>query len=197
MLKLKSIKLEAAACRKAFKGVPVGSLVLHCHHELLMEKLTEPAEDRIAYILSDKPEHEQALRLRLFRPLTPASKTYATASVMALVMASKNYEEAIALTRVMARKAYDEVIAPASKSYDEDMASKTYATARKSYDEAIAPSIVMAHKAYDKAYATALAPASKAYDEATAPAHAKICVKGCPWNGETIFLKRALRLRQG
>jgi len=168
MLKLKSIKLEAAACRKAFKGVPVGSLVLHCHHELLMEKLTEPAEDRIAYILSDKPEHEQALRLRLFRPLTPASKTYDESSVMALVMALKTYEDAIALTRVMASKAYEK-----------------------------APSLVMAHKAYDKAYATAIAPASKAYYEATSPAHAKICVKGCPWNGETIFPKRALRLRQG
>ena len=192
MLKLKSIKLEAAACRKAFKGVPVGSFVLHCHHELLMEKLTQSAEDRIAYILSDKPEHEQALRLRLFRPLTPASKTYDESSVMALVMALKNYDESIAPALVMARKAYDEAYAPAlimaSKAYDEATAL-TRVMARKTYDEATALTIVMAHKAYDKAYATALAPARKAYDEATSQAHAKICVKGCPWNGETIFPK--------
>jgi hypothetical protein len=162
MLKLKSIKLEAAACRKAFKGVPVGSFVLHCHHELLMEKLTEPAENRIAYILSDKPEHEQALRLRLFRPLTPARKTYDEASVMALVMALKTYEESREMAIDMAHKAYEEAI------------TLTRVMARKAYDEAIAPALVMARKAYN---------------EATAPAHAKICVKGCPWNGRTIFPK--------
>jgi len=69
-LKLNSIKEEEAiACRKAFKDFSVGSFVLHCHHEQLGETLTEPAENRIAYILESKPEHEQALRLHLFRPV--------------------------------------------------------------------------------------------------------------------------------
>ena len=75
-LKLGSIAAEAAACRKAFAKVKPGAFVLHCHHEILGETLTEPAENRIAYILSSKPEHEQALRLRLFRPVS-ASHAYA------------------------------------------------------------------------------------------------------------------------
>jgi hypothetical protein len=69
-VKLHSIEIEAKNCRKAFKNFPSDGFTLHCHHELLGEPLTEPAENRIAYILSDKPEHEQALRLRLFRPIT-------------------------------------------------------------------------------------------------------------------------------
>lgn len=67
-LKLKSIEEEAKACRKAFEGVPIGTSVWHCHHEKFVEFLIEPAENRIAYILSSKPQHEQALRLHLFRP---------------------------------------------------------------------------------------------------------------------------------
>jgi len=81
-LKLGTIKEEAAACRKAFEGFEVGGIVLHCHHESLFERLTEPASNRIDYILAIKPKHEQALRLRLFRPVTEAqlkrhSKAYA------------------------------------------------------------------------------------------------------------------------
>jgi hypothetical protein len=66
------------------------------------QKLTEPAENGIVYTwivscciaptnrsLSDKPNDEQALRLRLFRP-----------------------------TPVMDRKAYDKATVPASKAYD-------------------------------------------------------------------------------
>ena len=68
-LRLGSIADEASACRKAFEHVEIGTWVLHCHHEMLFETLTEPAKNRIAFILSSKPEHEQALRLRLFRPL--------------------------------------------------------------------------------------------------------------------------------
>ena len=71
-MQLKSIEEEAADCRKAFEGVPVGALTLHCHHGELGERLIEPAENRIAYILSDKPKTEQALRLRLFRPVPQA-----------------------------------------------------------------------------------------------------------------------------
>ena len=71
-MKLDSIEEEAAACRKAFKGAGVGALVLHCHHEVLGEPLTEDAENRISFILHSKAEHEQALRLHLFRPVCRA-----------------------------------------------------------------------------------------------------------------------------
>ena len=67
--KLNSVPEEAAACRKAFEGFKVGGFVLHCHHAILGETLTEDAENRITYILSSKSEHERALRLHLFRPV--------------------------------------------------------------------------------------------------------------------------------
>ena len=69
-LVLKSIEEEAEDCRKAFEGVEIGSLVLHCHHEVLSERLSESAENRIGYILDNKSQNEQALRLRLFRPVS-------------------------------------------------------------------------------------------------------------------------------
>lgn len=68
-LELKSIKEEAAACRKAFVGVKAGRFVLHCHHGIIIEDLYGGPRDRIAHILRHKHVDEQALRLRLFRPL--------------------------------------------------------------------------------------------------------------------------------
>ena len=67
-MKLLSIPEEAAACRKAWAGKPIGTLAVHCHHCVECEPLTEPAENRIGYILRQKAESERALRLRLFRP---------------------------------------------------------------------------------------------------------------------------------
>ena len=76
-IKLKSIKAEAEACKKAWEGMKVGTRAVHCHHETMTEELTEVATNRINYILTDKPLKEQALRLRLFRPVKgPALKTY-------------------------------------------------------------------------------------------------------------------------
>jgi hypothetical protein len=74
-MNLKTIAEEAADCRTAFAGVKVGSPVWLVHHTILCELLTEPAEDRIAYILSDKPEGEQARRLREFRPMSNVCAT--------------------------------------------------------------------------------------------------------------------------
>ena len=48
--------------------------------------MTENPESRIAYILRRKPEHEQALRLRLFRPALDA----------AVATAQKAYNAAVA-----------------------------------------------------------------------------------------------------
>jgi hypothetical protein len=67
-MKYGTIKQEAAACRKRFRGVKVGSVVWFCHHEKPLEILTEPASARIDYILSNKPMGEQAVRLHWFRP---------------------------------------------------------------------------------------------------------------------------------
>ncbi len=74
MKELGTIEQEAADCRKAFEGVAVGAPVWCCHHERLAERLEEPAENRIRFILSHKLVGEQARRLREFRPMLDASK---------------------------------------------------------------------------------------------------------------------------
>ena len=63
-----TIAHEAKLCRKAFAGVEIGTVVQHCHHEKWLEILTEPAENRISYIESEKAPDERAERLRQFRP---------------------------------------------------------------------------------------------------------------------------------
>ena len=68
MKPLKTIELELADCRAALADSKVGDLVFACHHKVLLEPLTEPAENRIMYFMTQKPEKERAARLRCFRP---------------------------------------------------------------------------------------------------------------------------------
>jgi len=99
MTTLLSIPEEAALCRAAFVGVPVGAMTWHCHHEQIAEPLTEPADERIAYILSGKPIEEQALRLHLFRPTRDAAITATEATYDATVKpAWATYDAAITAT---------------------------------------------------------------------------------------------------
>jgi len=76
--KLRSIAAEAKACRAAWAAMPDATAGAHIHHGSgPFELLRKPVENRIAYILSDKPKSEQALRLRLMRPVTaPALAEY-------------------------------------------------------------------------------------------------------------------------
>src|SRR5208283_4629876 len=67
-LVLKSINEEITACRERCKGLKIEDNVLHLHHEVLIEKLTEPIGNRIQYILKNKKDNV-ALRLRLISPL--------------------------------------------------------------------------------------------------------------------------------
>ena len=67
--KLGTIEQEAALCRKAFAKSKIGDPVWCCHHQQLHERLTEPAKNRISFILSSKDVSEQARRLREFRPI--------------------------------------------------------------------------------------------------------------------------------
>ena len=41
----------------------------HIHHEILVEALTEPLENRIKYIKENKPKDEIELRLKLIKPV--------------------------------------------------------------------------------------------------------------------------------
>jgi len=76
-LELKSIEGEAADCRAAWAAVPDAAAGLHIHHQVAAEALTEPIAVRITYMLTQKPQRERALRLRLMRPLkAPAWAEY-------------------------------------------------------------------------------------------------------------------------
>ena len=160
-------------CRAAWALRPDATHGWCIHHGREWEKLTEPIENRIDYILSYKAKTEQITRLDNMRPVSEASKTV-------VLSARKAHEEAVAT----AWKAYDEAVAPAWKAYEGAVATawKAYegavATAGKAYDKAVAP----AWKAYEGAVATA----GKAYDEVVAPAH-KNDVPNHTWNGTDIF----------
>src|SRR5271157_5104146 len=71
-----TIKQAATECREACKDSKVGDMIQHIHHERWLEILTEPIKNRIAFILSDKPQGEQAERLRRLRPFD-RGKAYA------------------------------------------------------------------------------------------------------------------------
>src|SRR6266568_4417980 len=101
---LRSSAEEAAACRAAWEGSTV-KYAWHLHHEQLIEELTQPASARIAYILSQKPKKEQALRLRLFRPASQEA-------FKAMAPARAAYDKAVA----SARAAYDKAMAPAHEA---------------------------------------------------------------------------------
>ncbi len=180
---MRTIEQAEKECREAWAKNP--STWGWClHHGQDVEELTEPIENRIAYILAHKAKNEIVIRLDNLRPVL---------SVEAVALARKTYGEAIA----PAWKAYGEAIDPARKAYGEAvaLARKTYGEsidpARKAYVEAI----TAAWNAYDetitaawKAYGKATASARKAYVEAVASAHQND-VSNHTWNGADIFGK--------
>ena len=146
----------------------VGDYYFHIHHGVLVERLTEPLENRIAYIKANKPANEIATRLRLIRPAVGVEQIFKAYDEV-MVPAWKTYSEA----KASAGKTYYEVRASAWKTYDEATAS-----AWKTFNEAVASA--------EKTYDAAVAPARKAFNEAVEALHAEQC-PNCPWNGETIF----------
>ena len=140
----------------------------HVHHELLVEPLTEPIENRIAFIKTNKPKREQATRLRLLRIVKGEMPA---AHVAAWVKANAAWVKAAA-ARDKAVAAWDKAYA----AWDKAAAARDKAVAAR--DKAVA--------AWDRAFA--------AWDKAAAdnlPAietlHRAECEPDCPWNGRTIF----------
>ena len=110
-MKLKSIEEEANDCRKAFAQSEGADYAVHCHHSELCEKLGENPENRILYILKEKPVNEQALRLRLFRPVErPAWAKYEKIKELALAKYEKVEELALA--------EYKKITEPALAEYE-------------------------------------------------------------------------------
>lgn len=70
---------DANEALAAFAAYPSATQAWHLHHEKLFETLTEPAANRIDYVLRNKPSDEIETRLRLFRPVRmPVAKPVAT-----------------------------------------------------------------------------------------------------------------------
>jgi len=135
-------------------------LVLHCHHRLLFETLTEPLRNRIKYIKEEKPEHEVETRLGAIRILTPAEVKTIPKGVMKKLEAYNKAMEAYYKTE----EAYDKTW----EAYDKAMEARD--KAMEAYDKA--------GEVFHKACNT---PAMIKW-------HKKICkYDGCTWDGETLF----------
>ena len=180
-MKLRSIEAEVKACRAAFARHPDAVIALHCHHGILGERLTEPPENRIQYILRSKPRNEQALRLKLFRPIP--FKAYADWQ-----KADADWQEAYADWQ----KAYaDKQKADADWLKADADRQKAYADKQKAYADKLKADADRQEADADclKAYADWLK-ADADWQEADADLisaqHKKLC-RGCPWDGKTIF----------
>jgi hypothetical protein len=100
-----TIEQELKKCRAAFAAHPSATWAWCCHHGIHYEALTEPAENRIAFILSSKSKSEQAVRLLNFRPCKDA-------------YAVKTARDAYDVAVKTAGDAYDVAVKTASDAYD-------------------------------------------------------------------------------
>jgi hypothetical protein len=196
-LRLKSVEEEAADCRAAFQGVPVGALALHVHHGVLVEPLIEPAENRIRYILEAKPQDEKALRLRLFRPIPPeyitpelvrARAELARAReewVKAVVDLARAREEWVKAGAEWAKAEAEWVKAGAERDKAEaerDKAREEWVKAEAERDKARAEWVKAGAER-----AKASTERDKSREEWAKAGHHSVLCPNCPWDGRTIF----------
>jgi hypothetical protein len=165
-LKLGTIEEEAAACRERWKNYDIGTLAAHLHHEEPFELLTKPAEARITYILSKKPENERALRLRCFAPidLTKFPKL-------------RKVSDALWEADTAWWKASDALRKASDALREADTAWWKVSDALRKADAVRWETGAVRWKA------------NAAFKRIYAIPHAKLCPLGedCPWDGETIF----------
>jgi hypothetical protein len=165
--KIGTIAQEKKACRAAFLAYPDSKWVWCCHHEKHCEPLTDPAVNRIYFILLSKTSCEQAIRLHNFRPCKNAE---------AMAQAQKACDEAVDL----AIKAYDKAAVQAKKAYNETLvqADKVWHEAMVQADKTWLEAVVQADKAYNKAVTLA--------NKALRVMHKKEWPDNT-WNGKSIF----------
>ena len=149
----------------------------HVHHKRLLEPLTEPLEDRIAYIKKAKPPEEQETRLRLLRlvvgKLPVAIYEVGRAFVEAHQVrreANRVYEEADQIYR-KAIQVYEEA---SREEASREEALRVYREAFRVYKEA---------ERVDEEVSYALIVSHRVEVEAL---HKKEC-PNCPWDGDSIF----------
>lgn len=146
----------------------------HIHHDRLIEPLVDTLENRIRFIIFNKPSHEVETRLRLLQPVRgqlPAT----------VVQAYEAYKQAAAAHN-QAWEDYNQAVA----AYDQagNQAGVVHNQAWVAYEQAgVVHSQAVA--AYDQA--------RRAYNQAVEDCkqdleglHREEC-PGCPWDGQTIF----------
>jgi hypothetical protein len=210
VLKLGTIEEEAALCRKAWEGKRVLNWAWHCHHDRLCEPLSDTFERRIDYILQFKAQEEQALRLRLFRPVSDQHEEIGRGTLDfspgagftggSGFTAWRAYHEA----RHMAYTTYTDICRASSATCDSalrelqekvehagvgnvaaDYAGAAYRAARVAASNADLCAREVALRAFHASADAVLA----TYNAAMAELHAADCPAGpdCPWNGHDIF----------
>ena len=153
-------------------------IAFHLHHYQLWEYCYD-YDERVAYIKATKPEHEQKLRLRLFR-LIPEDRLPGRDSPE-----WADYDKA----REAHYKAWKD-FAKACEAYNEACGAyyeawAYYGKAREAYNEAWTD--------YNKAredYNEASEAYNKAYSKEIEALHRELC-PNCSWDGKTIFPKKA------
>jgi len=118
MKNLKSIEEEKQDCIDAWEAFPA-TWAWMCHHEILVEPLTEYFMYRVNYITRHKPLNEQAVRFRNFRPVKN-------------VEGVKSAQEAYDAAFKPAREAFDAAVKPAQEAYD-----AAVKPAQEAYDAAV------------------------------------------------------------
>lgn len=152
----------------------LGKYAWHIHHEVLLERVCCPMQERIDYIKSDKPQHEVATRLHLLR-LVQDQDAAAAHDDEVTRLGQERYDR-----RQEVRAAY---------------VSTGHARAMGDfYAVGTSPSPHTEGDGCEQAYHTALREFQRENDEAVQAAvdklnalHKAECDPECPWDGLTIF----------
>jgi Skp family chaperone for outer membrane proteins len=185
-IKVGTIEQEEARCRRAFRSVNVGALVHCCHHAIHFEHLTEPWENRVNYILREKPQHERAVRLRWFRPV---AKNQIAKMSPERQKADAEWQKADA-ERQKADAERQKSDAEWQKAYAERqkaVAEWQKADAERQKADAERQKADAEWQKSDAEWQKAYAEWQKAYAEWQKADAGELCPKGCPWNGKDIF----------
>jgi Fe-S cluster biosynthesis and repair protein YggX len=196
----KQIEAAAKRCRAAFAKYPEAKFAWCCHHEEFCEPLTEPAENRIQFILKNKASSERVKRLNNFRPVRDYKKFQP-----ALAEYEKVRQTTLAEYEKVCQTAwaeYEKVCQTAWAEYE-----KVRQTALAEYEKVCQPALAEYEKVcqpalaeYEKVCQTALAEYEKVCQTAWAE-YEKVCqtaakplkklykqdVPSGTWNGRSIF----------
>ncbi len=191
MIELKSIEEEAADCYAAFKDSKVGDWAVHIHHGAkCVEQFSEPPENRISYILSQKPEKECAIRLRFMRPITKEQAQDYEAKCAALYADYKAKCAALYADYEAKCAALNADYNAQRAALDADYNAKRAPLINADYEAKRAPldaDYKAKHDALDADYEAQRAPLDADYNAKRDALHSSFFSPDCPWYGHTLF----------